>query len=69
MKDIETSDPKAHTQNMKAEFQNLVDHLRKDIDRVDDPGAKALFETSAEVLLGLKTAFSDYEEGEEAAWK
>lgn len=69
MKDLETSDPKAHTKNIKNELQKLVDHLRKDIGRVDDPKAKALFETSAEVLIGLKTAFTDYEEGEEEAWK
>jgi len=69
MKDLETSDPKAHTENIKEEFQKLVDHLRKDISRVDDPQAKALFETSAEVLLGLKTAFTDYEKGEEEAWQ
>lgn len=69
MKDLETSDPKAHTENIKEELQKLVDHLRKDIGQVDEPQAKALFETSAEVLLGLKTAFIDYEKGEEAAWQ
>jgi len=69
MQDLETNDPKAHTQNIKKEFQNLADHLRKDITRVEDPQAKALFETAAEVLLGLKTAFTDYEEGEEEAWR
>jgi len=33
---------------------------------VNDPQAKALFETSAEVLLGLKKAFTDFEEKKEA---
>lgn len=69
MEDLATSDPKEHTQNIKSELQKLADHLRKDIGRVDDVRAKALFETSAEVLLGLKTAFTDYEEGEEEAWQ
>lgn len=69
MKDLETSDPKAHTQNIKEELQKLADHLRKDIKRIDDAKAEALFETSAEVLIGLKTAFTHYEEGEEEAWK
>jgi len=69
MKDLDTSDPKAHSQNIKKELQALADHMRKDITRVDDPRAKALFETGAEVLLGLKTAFSDYGKGEEEAWQ
>lgn len=47
----------------------MVDHLRKDIQKVDDHKAKALFETSAEVINGLITAFSHYEEGKEDAWK
>jgi len=37
----------------------LVDPLRQDISKVDDPKAKALFETSAEVLRGLAKAFND----------
>lgn len=69
MKDLETSDPKAHSENIRRELQKLIDHLRKDIKRVDDPKAMALFETTAEVLTGLKTAFSHFEEGEEDAWK
>ncbi len=69
MKDIETSDPKVHSNNIKEELQKLADHMRKDINRMDDPQAKALFETSAEVLLGLKKAFNDYEKGEEEAWQ
>lgn len=69
MKDLDTSDPKVHAQNIKGELQKLVDHLRKDIGKVDEPQAKALFETSAEVLLGLKTAFTHYEKGEEEAWQ
>lgn len=47
----------------------LVDHLRKDINKVDEPQAKALFETSAEVVNGLITAFTHYEEKSEEAWK
>lgn len=63
------SDPTEHTQKIKTEFQKLTDHLREDVRKVDDPKAKALFETSAEVLNGLIKAFSDYEKGEEEAWK
>ena len=69
MKDLQTSDPKQHTQNIHIELQKLIDHLRQDIEKVDDPKAQALFETSAEVLTGLITAFSHYEEKTEKAWK
>lgn len=64
-----TNDPLAHTSNIKQEFRALINHLRQDIAKVDDPAAKALFETSAEVLIGLEKAFSDYESKSEPAWK
>jgi hypothetical protein len=48
---------------------DLADHLREDVSKVDDVRAKALFETTAEVLLGLEKAFADYEEGTEEAWR
>jgi hemerythrin-like domain-containing protein len=35
---------------------------------VDEPQLKAMFETSAEVLIGLQKAFTDYEWRNEAAW-
>lgn len=69
MKELETSDAKEHSVNIRSELQVLIEHLRRDIGKVDDPRAKALFETSAEVLQGLVTAFSHYEEGKEEAWK
>lgn len=69
MKDLDTSDPMKHVENIKNELQKLINHLRKDIHRVNDPKAMALFETSAEVLTGLKTAFSHFEEKQEEAWK
>lgn len=69
MKDLQTTDAKAHSENIRSGIQELIDHIKRDISRVDDPKAKALFETSAEVLGGLKTAFSHYEEGREEAWK
>jgi hypothetical protein len=47
----------------------LIDHLREDVTKVNDPAAKALFETSAEVLIGLEKAFSDYESKTEPAWR
>jgi len=54
---------------MKSEMNALIDHLREDIGKVDDPQFKAMFETSAEVIGGLVKAFSDYERKNEAAWR
>jgi len=36
---------------------------------VDEPKARALFETAAEVITGLDTAFQHYEEKREHAWR
>ncbi|HET6528250.1 MAG TPA: hypothetical protein VFG39_05825 [Balneolaceae bacterium] len=69
MKDLQTSDPREHSKNIRSELQKVADHLRQDIGKVDDAHAKALFETSAEVLLGLINAFSHFEDKSEEAWK
>jgi hypothetical protein len=64
---LPTRDPRHHTQKMKKRLQETIDHLREDIDKVDGPQLKAMFETSAEVLGGLVKAFSDYEQKNESA--
>jgi hypothetical protein len=61
--------PQHHTQKMKTRLQETVTHLREDIQKVDEPQLKAIFETSAEVLNGLIKAFNDYEKKNEAAWR
>ncbi len=63
------SDPRRHTIKCRSRMTDLAAHLREDVEKVDDPRAKALFETGAEVLLGLAKAFADFEEGTEAAWR
>ena len=63
------SDPRHHTQKMKARLQEDITHPREDIRKVDEPQFKAMFETSAEVLTGLAKAFDDYERKNEAAWR
>jgi hypothetical protein len=50
-------------------MRQLIDHLRKDIGKVTEPKAQALFETSAEVLTGLVKAFDDYGKKSEGAWR
>ena len=62
-------DPRHHTQKMRKALQEIRTHLRDDIQKVDEPQLKAMFETSAEVLLGLSKAFSDYERKNESAWR
>ena len=69
METIASKDPRAHTANVRKEFRELVDHLRADINKIDEPKARALFETAAEVISGLDTAFKHYEEKSENAWK
>lgn len=66
---LSESDPRYHTQNVSRMMQDLIDHLRTDIDKVDDPQAKALFEVSSEVLEGLQHAFQHYETKSEKAWR
>ena len=63
------SDPKFHTRKMRQRLEDTLQHMRADIDKVDDPRFKAMFETSAEVLGALVKAFDDYERKNEAAWR
>lgn len=50
-------------------LDEMVRTLRRYVKEVDDPRAEALFETSAEVLKGLKHAYDDYLRSNEKAWK
>ncbi len=52
----DTGNPLHHTRKMSAEFSALIDHLRHDIEQVEEPQFKAMFETAAEVL-GLGQRF------------
>jgi hypothetical protein len=47
----------------------LRDDVRATIGRVDDPQLKAVLETGAEVLGGLRQAFVDDGKGSEEAWQ
>ena len=68
MPDSDT-DPRHHTAKMKQRLTETISHLRSDIDKVDEPRFKAMFETAAEVLGGLVKAFDDYERKSESAWR
>jgi len=69
MMDADNRDPRRHTQMMQQRLQQTIDHLREDIERVDEPQLKAMFETSAEVLGGLVKTFIHYEQKNESAWR
>jgi hypothetical protein len=47
----------------------MIEHFREDLENVDEPQLKAMFETSAEVLGGLFKAFQDYQRKNESAWQ
>jgi hypothetical protein len=68
-KELETDDPKAHAANIEQMLSDLIDHVRRDIDRVHNPKAQVLFETSAEVLIGLRTAYQHFQSGAEKAMR
>jgi hypothetical protein len=63
------ANPRHHTEKIRAMLTGLVDHVRGDIEKIAEPRAQALMETTAEVLLGLRKAYEDYERGEERAWR
>jgi hypothetical protein len=63
------NDPRYHTANIRAALDDMIQRLRDDTHQFDEPKAQALFETSAEVLTGLRTAFSHYDSGAEAAMR
>jgi len=65
MRASDKSDPRYHTANIERMLEELVTHLRSDVKQVAEPKAQALFETAAEVLQGLKTAFNHYDKASE----
>jgi hypothetical protein len=69
MPDLDEHNPLHHTRKMRERFSQTVRHLRADVTKIEEPRAKALFETSAEVLNGLIKALDDYERKDEPAWR
>ena len=63
------SDPRYHTARIRDMLDASMRHMREDVGKVSDPQARALFETSAEVLGGLITAYEHYESRGEPAWR
>jgi hypothetical protein len=63
------SDARGHASKLKDMLDQVAQQARQDIAKVSDPRAQALFETTAEVVLGLRKAYDDFEEGTEAVWR
>ena len=68
MAELDVHDPRQHTKQMEKVFHDTAAQLRTDIQVISDPRARALFETAAEVLGGLETAFHHYDKRDELAW-
>jgi len=66
---IPENHPCHHTVQLKSRLQDLAQHLREDVGKIDEPKAQALFETSAEVLGGLIKALEHYEQSSERAFQ
>lgn len=62
-------DPRHHTIRLKGMMTEVIEHAREDVAKVSDPKAQALFETTAEVLGGLVTAYQHFEQKAEEAWR
>jgi len=63
------NDPRCHAAAIKKMLNTVIRCARDDIERVQDPKAQALFETTAEVLTGLTTAYDHFEHASERAWR
>ena len=61
------SDPLHHSGHMKRLLTEMIDHAREDIKKVSEPKFQLLLETTAEVLIGLRTAYEHYETKNEPA--
>jgi hypothetical protein len=67
--DMATQQDTGQAEAAAAKLATLRDDVRATIGRVDDPQLKAVLETGAEVLGGLRQAFVDYGKGSEKAWQ
>ena len=63
------NDARHGTSKVKEMLDEVAQRARQDIAKVSDPRAQALLETTAEVVLGLRKAYDDFEERTEAVWK
>jgi hypothetical protein len=65
---LETSDPKAHAANIEQMLTEVIERLERYRASRRTQIASA-FEISAEVLIGLRTAYQHYQSGSERAMR
>jgi hypothetical protein len=69
MNQLPSPNPLEHAKNIENILSSLKDLCRSETDVFDDPKAKALLETTAEVLAGLERAFHEFLAKNEDVWK
>ena len=67
--DYPENDPLHHVAKIHGMLDDLMTHWRQDAGKITEPKAQVLFETSAEILGGLKTAYEHYATGAEPAMR
>jgi hypothetical protein len=67
--DFPENDPRHHVANIERMLVDVLNHCREDVTKVTESKAQVLFETTAEVLNGLRTAYEHYATGAEPAMK
>jgi hypothetical protein len=60
--------PSQRVSTLRDKLADAVRHARQEIEKVSDPKAQALLETTAEVLDGLIRACDHAEQKSEPAW-
>jgi hypothetical protein len=68
-KSADKNDAMHRTRKVRKHFKAMMGELRNEVEKIVEPQARALLETSAEVLGGLAKALKDYETKREKAWK
>jgi len=67
--DVVHGDAREQARELQQLLAHVRDSARSDVTKVDDPKAQALFETIAEVVTGLITALTHFDERAEPAWR
>jgi hypothetical protein len=55
-------DRRYHAANLRKLLSAVIDYARKDVKQISDPKAQALFETTTEMLIGIRRAFEAFEQ-------
>lgn len=56
-----SASPAVHSENIRQQLTELIDHLEADVGRVDDPRFRGLLEKSGDILKGLRTLFERFQ--------